>query len=172
MNKQILPNKSFVLSFNVETTIENLKSIKSILDSIQCTFYPGFGTFLGMYRDKAIIPWDHDSDLIVFGEIQYKKILTNFQKFDNAGFAILRNDSGSIISFGKNKNYTDIYPFYLVNNVWQNGGYHIHPKQIEDAVYLNIFDRDWLVFKYPEEYLLNCYGKTWKEPIKGRCAQG
>jgi hypothetical protein len=160
---------SFTVKFDVNTTIENLCSIKKILDQIKCDFYPAFGTFLGMYRDKNIISYDYDSDLIVF-EAGYKLILKNLLKFEQEKFCIFRHDGGSILSFFRNNNYTDIYPFYFVNQMFQNGGYKLHPKHIAQVRYLIMFGTTWKVFDYPEEYFENCYGKDWKIPTTSKPA--
>jgi len=166
-----LDKYKFKLVFNRETTIENLLKIKKILDDIECKFYPGFGTFLGMYREKNIIVNDSDSDLIVF-EDGYDKILKNLHLFLAADLKILRNNSGSILSFHRNDNYTDIYPFYFRNNIYQNGGYKLDLIHIEKESYLDLFGVKWLVFSEPEKYLEGRYGPDWRIPTPGRCADG
>ncbi len=53
---------------NVEVCEKILLDIKEILDSQGIRFWLWFGTFLGAYRDRAVIPWDDDMDLAAYYE--------------------------------------------------------------------------------------------------------
>lgn len=164
-------HQKFDLKWDKEKTIENLLDLKKILEELNCDFYPGFGTFLGMYRNNDIIDWDYDSDIIVIGN-DYQTIEDNFAKFAIKGFDVVRHDP-MILSFRRNKNYTDIYPFYFKDGIYRspNGTYTFYPFHIQIEKTMECFGTTWKIFDYPEIYLSERYGDDWMTPKEGEAAK-
>ncbi len=61
--------------------------IKEILDSIGVSFWLWLGTFLGVYRDGGLIPWDSDIDLAVYFE-DLDRIVSCEKMFIDKGFEL------------------------------------------------------------------------------------
>ena len=55
-------------------TVKALKEIKQVFDKHKLTFWLDFGTLLGAVRDKKILPWEKDLDLLL---IKKKEELDN-----------------------------------------------------------------------------------------------
>lgn len=161
----------FKIEWDVDSSIKNIVDIKRILEELSCDFYPAFGTFLGMYREKNLIEWDYDTDFIVI-ENDYEMINDNLGKFNCAGFDVIRRDN-MILSLRRNNNYTDIYPFYLKEGLYRNpnGVYTFYPIHVQgDDNYMECFGLEWKIFNYPEIYLSERYGDDWGTPIEGKQA--
>ena len=171
LDKKLNFHEKFNLKWDVDKSVENLLDIKKILEELNCDFYPAFGTFLGMYREKNLIEWDYDTDIIVIGD-DYNTIKDNFGKFNMIGFDIIRCDS-MILSFRRNNNYTDIYPFYLKDGLYRNlnGMYTFYPFHLQNTTKIECFDTTWNIFSYPEIYFLERYSEDWMTPKEGSPAK-
>jgi len=161
----------FKIEWNIEESIKNILDIKKILESLNCDFYPAFGTFLGMYRDGNLIEWDYDTDIVILGH-DYEILNNNIGKFNADGFDIIKKDN-MIISFRRNRNYTDIYPFHLKDGLWRNpnGVYTFYPIHAMKDNYMDCFGVTWKIFNYPDIYFSERYGDDWKTPIEGKQAE-
>jgi len=60
--------------------VEFLKKIKTVLEENRIDYWIEYGTLLGYLREKRIIPWDHDIDLVVIDFEKVKKLLPKFKK--------------------------------------------------------------------------------------------
>jgi len=69
----------------VENASKALKEATDLLDELGVRYFLAFGTCLGLVRDKGLIKWDWDVDLISLGE-DNEKIETNVDKLTAAGF--------------------------------------------------------------------------------------
>ena len=58
--------------------VVSLRQIKKIFDKHKIDFWLDFGTLLGAFRDKQIIPWDKDIDLGMWRE-DLQKLLPFYQ---------------------------------------------------------------------------------------------
>ena len=72
MDKKI--KRSFYNQKNIKEAIKMLKRVTDILDEHNIDYYLDFGTLLGAIREKGFIKWDHDMDISLVNEDDYKKI--------------------------------------------------------------------------------------------------
>lgn len=74
----------FVSAHSVQNPHELLVQADSILKDSGLKYWLSFGTILGFYRDKDIIPWDTDIDISVFVDEGQEEIVSEIvNKFAN-----------------------------------------------------------------------------------------
>ena len=154
-----------------------LKEVKQILDELGVVFMLSSGTCLGAVRDKGLIPWDDDVDLVsVIGlnGLTGESIDSALAAFRNRGYYVKQNRSalGRLpysISHSVIKDYARVdWSCSLVvdDNVYSYPGipvparFFTHPKEIE------FLGEQFNVPNPPEEYLRLKYGSEWMIPKK------
>ena len=121
----------------------NLKEVKQILDGLVVVFVLGSGACLGAVRDKALIPWDDDVDLVsVIGvngltEGSIDGVLAAFRE---SGYYVRRNYSANAIGHSIIKDYmrVDWSCTYIIDDILYTypeiplpAKLFTHPKEIE-----------------------------------------
>jgi len=99
---------------NVGSCEKILLDIKEILDSQEIRFWLWFGTFLGVYKDGGLIPWDDDIDLAAYYE-DIEKIVSCEDMFVNKGFEMAMDywRGEKRLMLYRNGEHTDFVPFRL-----------------------------------------------------------
>ena len=152
---------------DIKVATANLLAIKRILDQAGIEFWLMYGTFLGAYRNNAIIPWDEDTDLAIYAE-DSSLLLGCKEKLIKEGFAFGSDPiMATVIRGGE---HTDFYFFFLEGSerVWQRFRYPADDFAILNTI--NFLNTTWRIFNNPERWLTYTYGKDWRTPIVGKKA--
>jgi len=161
--------KSPGLPFSVKNSERNLTVIKRILDEKGLRYWLMFGTFLGAYRDKAIIPYDGDTDLAIYTE-DLAALVGCEDAFAKEGFYLgVTPDTATLYRDGE---HTDFYCFHLDGNkrVW--GSVRYDDSAFETYNEIQFLGQKWRILSDPERWLKYTYGKDWRKPIKGKGVPG
>lgn len=179
----------------VDNAMKALKDATDLLDEIGVRYFLAFGTALGLYRDKKLIKWDWDVDLICLGE-DISFIDDNVEKIKVAGFTDFKrkrdiprwkNEDDEMseekfvrtYSFKKYGVRVDIDPAYLS----MDGKSRIVLKGRKREIFCakhpaHWFDTDiqsqveyngnkYVIPHNIEAYLESNYGSHWKLPVYG-----
>ena len=154
---------------NVEICGKNLLDIKRILDKEGMRYWLMFGTFLGAYRDQAIIPYDEDTDLAIFAE-DLPKLVGCEDAFHKEGFYF--GLGGSLATLYRSGEHTDFYRFHLEGNkrVWKSIEYDV--SAFETFNEIPFLGQKWRILSEPERWLKYTYGADWRTPIKDKGVPG
>ena len=150
---------------NISVAEQNLLDIKKILDKAGIRFWLMFGTFLGAYRDKGIIPYDQDTDLAMNIE-STKRLIECEREFKAHGFYLGLDPFIAVLYRGGE--HTDIYLFQAEGDkrFWNTIKY--------DGLAFSKFNSieflggSWRILNNPERWLKYTYGEDWKTPIKNK----
>jgi len=152
----------------VADSSKNLLDIKRILDKAEIRFWLMFGTFLGAYRDQAIIPYDYDTDLAIFYE-DFPRLVGCVDTFSEEGFKF-RAGSERVAAAGlfRDGQRTGIIIFKLDGGkrVWHSIKYDI--SAFETFNEIQFLGQNWRILNEPERWLRYTYGEDWRTPIKGK----
>lgn len=160
---------------NIHDANNLLLKSREILDSLDIPFFLTYGTCLGIYRDKTLLPYDKDIDVGVLAENLMPKIDDLALAFGMIGYrAIIKNaefhQGVSLSAFAPCGLHIDIAGFIKAgNDRYTPSTRHdfclVYPaemlEQRESVFYL---DWHWYV-PYPVEgYLAYQYGDSWITP--------
>lgn len=155
---------------DVEKGANFLRDMSDILDEIGLEHFVGFGTLLGIYRDKQLIPYDKDIDLCTLdpkGKGKVKKALES-GLFAKKG---IRAFKGRAFTFERDGISLDIYFFKRHKaHIFNCGRYQFSEQQ---TPFIEI-EFNGKFYKAPndiERYLEVRYGPKWKTPKRGAHAQ-
>lgn len=105
-----------------EIKVSFLKKVTSVLNENDTDYWIEYGTLLGFLRDKSLIPWDHDVDLVV---LNFEKVLDLIPQFEKMNLQIrlrwekTKFNTRLLQIYDPNiKNspfHIDIYEFTLIN---------------------------------------------------------
>ena len=150
----------------------NLKEIKQVLEQLGVVFLLGSGTCLGATRDKALMPWDDDIDLLsVLGVngMTEAKVDAVSDALREKGYFIREFTMANSKCFATMKNYVRISLecvriaddiIYLFPGFKIPASMFTQPKEIE------FLGEQFLVPNPPEDYLRLKYGEGWMVPKK------
>lgn len=155
----------------------NLKEVKQILDGLGVVFLLGSGTCLGAIRDKGLIPWDDDIDLVsVLGlnGLTEESIESAVVTFRNSGYYAKQNRSvldrppyGRSYSIIKDYARVDWSCSVVVDDViYAYPGIQLPAKLFTDPKEIEFLGEGFYVPNPPEEYLRLKYGTEWMIPKK------
>ena len=156
---------------------EVLEKVADLLDSLDAKYWIDSGTLLGAYRDKGIIPYDHDIDLRLlpsFPEEKMSELVTGLWKI---GFKVIISNHGKraeLICITGDKIMLDLkFAYQDKNLLWiycytqpyaiDEPRVHCYPRKFFE----HMGEIDLLGRKYPtptpiEGYLEHHYGE-WRE---------
>ncbi len=151
--------------FSVEVSQRNLSDIKRILDNAGIKFWLMFGTFLGAYRDKAIIPYDLDTDLAIYAEDLIRLGSCDYT-FAREGFYLAV--APEVATLHRGGEHTDIYLFRPDGSkrVWRSIKYD--ENALEASNEIEFLGQKWRILSEPERWLRYTYGDDWRTPIEGK----
>ncbi len=156
---------------DVEIAKKDLLDIKRILDKAGIRFWLMFGTFLGAYRDKALIPYDEDTDLAIYAE-DIPALARCKQALAKEGFHVGANAMAVILQrYGE---HTDIHRLELSGNkrVWIGTSTEYDSSAFETFNEIEFLGQNWRILSEPERWLKYTYGEDWKTPMKGKHLDG
>jgi len=149
----------------------NLLDIKDVFDKYKLDFWPIQGTFLGLYRDGDIIPYDNDVDVAIRRE-DYPKIEQAKVDLEKKGFKYIYGlwscpEVAKHVAFVRHMATVDVFLF-------EKKGLHRvnrHISQIAAEAFeiyneLKYKGRKFRIFNNPEKWLSYFYG-AWEIPVKG-----
>ncbi len=151
----------------------NLKEIKQVLDQLGVVFLLGSGTCLGATRDKDLMPWDDDIDLLsVLGVngLTEAKVDAVADALREKGYFIREFAMANSKAFATVKNYVRISlecvriaddVIYLFP-----GGFKIPASMFTQPEEIEFLGEQFLVPNPPEDYLRLKYGEGWMVPKK------
>jgi len=153
---------------NLEVAKQNLLDIREFLARIDTPFWLMFGTFLGLYRDGELIPYDDDTDLAIYDEDQVK-ILSHVGLIRELGFSGHRWETR--VTLYRGGEHTDIYFFKLEGDKRTWFDLQIDRIDFEVSNQIDYLGKKWRILGNPEKWLRYIYGDTWRIPIAGLQAQ-
>ena len=151
----------------------NLKEIKQVLEQLGVVFLLGSGTCLGATRDKALMPWDDDIDLLsVLGVngLTETKVDAIADALREKGYFVGEFVMANSKAFATVKNYVRISLecvriaddiIYLFP-----GGFKIPASMFTQPKEIEFLGEQFLVPNPPEDYLRLKYGEEWMVPKK------
>ena len=155
---------------NVSVAESNLREAKRIFDRLGVTFLLNSGTCLGAVRDKALISWDDDIDLVsVFGVngLTEETRRAAAKAFTESGYFVGELRVRNYKSMSMMKDYVRIdwscaYAeedhVYIFPGIRLSAEMFINPKEVD------FLGGKFLVPNPPEEYLRLKYGEEWMVP--------
>ena len=154
---------------NVEICEKNLLNIKRILDKEGLRYWLMFGTFLGAYRDQAIIPYEGDTDLAIYAEDLFRLVCCE-GAFAKEGFYLGVTPGAATLY--RDGEHTDLYCFHLDGSkrVW--GSIKYNASAFETFNEIPFLGQKWRILSEPERWLKYTYGEDWRTPIKGKSVPG
>ena len=151
----------------------NLKEIKQVLEQLGVVFLLGSGTCLGATRDKALMPWDDDIDLLsVLGinGLTEAKVDAVVDALREKGYFIREFAMANSKAFATVKNYVRISLecVRIVNDSIYlfPGGFKIPASMFTQPKEIEFLGEQFLVPNPPEDYLRLKYGEEWMVPKK------
>jgi len=152
------------LPFSVKNSERNLIDIKGILDEKGLRYWLIMGTFLGAYRDQAIIPYDGDTDLAMYSE-DFLRLVCCEDAFAKEGFYLGVTPGAATLY--RNGEHTDFYFYHLDKGKRIDRGYRIDESAFETFNEIQFLGRNWRILNEPERWLEYLYGEDWRIPKKG-----
>lgn len=151
---------------------QNLFIIKKVFDKHKIPFRLGYGTLLGAVRDNDFITWDNDIDLLLDKQDKPKVVkilpLLKSKGFSERGlrenfWGINRKNNRIDLLFYSQTNLLDKlrdfvtckYGFFCV---------YIDKLYWDESTTIKFFGKNFRVFKQYEQWLINCYGSSWRIP--------
>ena len=146
--------------------LEDLKCLKTILDSCGVEFQLSAGTLLGAIREKDFIDHDEDIDLIVLAE-QKQQLFDALPQMIAENFKIARYDRRGLLSIIRGRLYIDFYFF----EKWKEGIRYCSGMVYPEELVVETMDYNFkgVNVKIPKEYvnvLRYEYGDDWMTPVK------
>ena len=157
-------------TINVEISERNLIDIKKILDESGLRYWLMFGTFLGAYRDKAIIPYDGDTDLAIYAE-DLSDLVSCADTFVKLGFELRVGpamEAGCPTGLYRDGERAGFALFKLEGSkrVWKSIKYDAGAFETFNEI--QFLGQNFRILSDPERWLKYTYGEDWRTPIKGK----
>jgi len=151
----------------------NLKEIKQVLEQMGVVFLLGSGTCLGATRDKALMPWDDDIDLLsILGVngLTETKVDAVADALREKGYFVREFAMANSKAFATVKNYVRISLecVRIVDDIIYlfPGGFKIPASMFTQPKEIEFLGDRFLVPNPPEDYLRLKYGEEWMVPKK------
>lgn len=152
-----------------------IKTVKKIFDRHGITFFPNFGTLLGIIRQGGFIPHDYDMDIVIFDKDR-EKLLDIKDELGAEGIVLKCYVQPWIYTFEYNHFTCD---FYIIREAEPiiNWRYccllemYMPKKYFESTRKVEFLGEQFDVPADAEGVLEYWYGKTWRIPQKGHPAR-
>ena len=148
----------------------NLKEARQIFEALGVTFLLNSGTCLGAVRDKAVIAWDDDVDLIsvmgINGLTQETRVMAA-RAFTESGYFVGENRVWNYLSMSMMKDYVRVDWSCVTieeNQVHTFPGISLPAHLFTNPREVDFLGERFLVPNPPEEYLRLKYGDGWMTP--------
>ncbi len=142
-----------------------LLDVDDILGKAGVPYWLFFGTLLGVYRDKGLIPHDGDIDLILRAEDE-KAVVALEEQFIARGCKNLGTGS-QMVTTSYRLEHVDFNLFRKEGSMRRWPGFEIPAQLIEEDAFLEFAGRKFRVPAQTEKCLLYCYGPEWTIDKKG-----
>lgn len=146
-----------------------LLDTKRILDSNKVEFWLYAGTFLGIYREGRLLPYDQDMDLMIRYE-DGSRLIRCGQQFRQKDFRFTEQDKqitpGSRLY--RDEDHIDIFLFKPEGSkrVWR--AMKLDKVDFEIRRRIKFLGKRWRILNNPEKWLSYMYGDNWRTPIPGK----
>lgn len=155
-----------VKQIDKEIANENLKLLKSILESHDIIFQLHAGTLLGAVREHDFINHDEDIDLALLNKYR-NAVLSILPELENNGFQVCRYDRRDLLSIIRKGEYIDFYFYKPYNDLLMScSGWLVLKEHIKDSIELEFKGEKYNIPYKWKEYLIAEYGNNWNIPIK------
>ena len=150
----------------------NLKEVKQVLDQLKVVFLLGSGSCLGAVRDKAIIPWDDDIDLISvigFNGLTEESADIVTAALRDKGYFVKEMDGAHTKARMTMKNHVRLsmeFTRIIDENIYAYPGIPLPARLFTEPKEIEFLGERFLVPNPPEEYLRLKYGAEWMVPKK------
>jgi len=146
---------------NIEVANRIILDIKQILDGAGIPFWLWFGTFLGVYREGRLLPWDGDMDLAAYAEDE-ARIVEHEAEFSKRGFEM--GTGGNMLLLYREHEHADFYFFRdgESKRIWRD--YSIEASDFETPNTIEFLGKTWRIVSNPESWLAYLYGADWRTP--------
>lgn len=154
--------QAFGHPMNMEVVHRNLLDIKEIFNSYHIQFWLWFGTFLGLYRDGALIPWDEDTDFAIYWPSMYK-LRELAPIFEAKGFMVCE----SVLA--RDHEHTDFsifFPHPDDEDKLVAGPLEVDKEDFGIPNSIQFLGQEWRILNNPEKWLKYLYGDNWRIPDK------
>jgi len=154
----------FSKPINIQVSTKNLLDLQRVLDLYNVSFGLMYGTLLGAIREKNFIIHDHDTDLFVLREEEFK-VMDMIKEAKKIGFTIGRY-SEAYISFVRDGDFIDIYFMDKKFGKYHCDGHVIPSKYLDDLINYSFLGSTFKISRDYENLLTYLYGKDWRTPQK------
>lgn len=159
---------------NVDVASRNVLDLNDFFSSNNFRYGVIYGTLLGLYRDRCLIPWDEDTDIFIMSDHKNELINSLFELRD-IGFEVVRND-GDLISLMRDGEYTDLYFFNCNRKGYCTCNLDKLPSHFFSSTsFVELNGISVPTVSNIEEFLRYSYGEDWCTPkdnspadVKGR----
>ena len=171
MNTEFLSYKDFVNESNISSRLsdkevkerdsllkKNLQQFIGICNKHKVRYWLDAGTLLGVYRDKAFIPGDSDSDVGIFAEDVTAEFLKDIG--DNGKFPINPQSFWNVNDLTEQLEKDEFVPIKCMKFVALNG--NGRPVKIKDYIWTDVY----FFYPFKEEYMYYCASLYYRIPKK------
>jgi hypothetical protein len=148
-----------------------LRDCCQVLDKYNIPYSLGWGTLLGLYRDKKLISHDNDLDIDLFDFSDYELIIKAFKSINmNVGTKVFyRKNIQQLVFVSSDGVCFDVIFWHkqrgLVVNYCEPGYILKLPTSfLERKSVVKFFDHNFSIPCLTEKYLATVYGPDWKIP--------
>lgn len=162
---------------NKEQTYKNAKDFKEILDSHNIRFWIRGGTLLGFHREGDIIKNDEDDFDVMIWKKDTKKFLAVMPEFEKKGFnsylykqLASKDGTPNVMSLTRHGCMVGVVMTGTnEKEAFYRSGFKGHVSVFDKKLFQKFTNIKWrdLSFKAPKDiegYLVQRYGKNWREP--------
>ena len=160
------PNRKWETLQEKEKGIRILLDIHDIFMEANLSFWPFWGTLLGLYRNHDLIDWDGDTDIAILGE-DWDKLISLESKFIQKGYDEFGLGGTDLVTIYKDGEHCDIYVFKEgFYGQREYGVFKIDGRIFYGSETVFWKDRYWSLIKNPVDVLKYIYGDDWMIPKK------
>lgn len=121
-------------NINVDTMVENLRTITPYFDNIGINWGPAFGTLIGIIRNNRILPWAHVFNIYILKEDE-ERFKDQLWTLSTAGFRLIRYERRGLYYLERNGEFFKIFVLHKISpDIRHTGGTDfIHEKYLQNT---------------------------------------